>query len=150
MDIMTNTEVQNLQDKAIKYLKGEYHCSEAVLKALAEHYDIDSELLIRSANPFGGGIGDSDSLCGAVSGAIMAIGAIITPEEREAPSWPAGEVAKNFMQQFNESVKSTNCKEIRHDLPWDKAHQYCDEAVREAVRIAYTLIEERFSGTNPT
>ncbi|MHA1712739.1 MAG: C-GCAxxG-C-C family protein [Candidatus Ranarchaeia archaeon] len=147
---MNKKESTRLEEQAIENLRGVYHCSEAVLKVLADHYGIDADLLLRASNPFGGGIGDSDNLCGAVTGAIMAIGALITPEERQPPAWPSGQVAKQFMERYQKTVGSTNCLEIRHGLNWKDAHEYCDEAVRVAVKIAVELIDEYFAALNPT
>ena len=147
---MNEAELVRLEDKAIEHLRGIYHCSEAVLKVLADHYHVDADLLLRASNPFGGGIGDSDSLCGAVTGAIMIIGALLTPEEREPPAWPSGNVAKLFMERYNKVIGATNCPDIRHGLHWKEAQHYCDAAVKAAVRIAIELIDEHFSTSNPT
>lgn len=147
---MKATDSVELENLAIEHLRGAYHCSEAVLKALADHYDLDSDLLLRASNPFGGGIGDADNLCGAVAGAVMTIGSLLTPENRAPPAWPAGHVAKQFMERFEKEIGSTMCPDIRHNLHWKEAQKYCDAAVRAAVRIAYELIEDYFSTTNPT
>ena len=147
---MKSTETTELENLAIEHLRGPYHCSEAVLKALADHYEVDSDLLLRASNPFGGGIGDSDNLCGAVAGAIMVIGSLVNPETRAPPSWPSGHIAKQFMERFQKEIGATMCPDIRHNLPWKEAEEYCDAAVKTSVRIAYELIEEYFSTTNPT
>ena len=49
-------------------------CSQAVLGAYCEELGIPMETALRIASSFGGGIGGSRELCGAVSGMLMAAG----------------------------------------------------------------------------
>ena len=50
------------------------YCAESVLLAVAESLGIRSDIIPRIATGFCGGVSDSGGMCGAVSGAIMAIG----------------------------------------------------------------------------
>ena len=50
-----------------------YNCAQAVLSVLCEDAGLDKETALKIANGFGGGV-RSGNVCGAVSGAIMAIG----------------------------------------------------------------------------
>lgn len=49
-------------------------CSQAVLGAYAQDLGMDMEAAMRLASSFGGGIGGSRELCGAVSGMLMVAG----------------------------------------------------------------------------
>jgi len=49
-------------------------CSESVLMGFAEANGISSEVIPRIATGFAGGIGRRGSVCGALAGAIMALG----------------------------------------------------------------------------
>lgn len=49
-------------------------CSQAVLCAYALELGIDNETAMRLASSFGGGLGGSRALCGAVSGMLMVAG----------------------------------------------------------------------------
>jgi len=49
-------------------------CSESVLMGFADANGISSEIIPRIATGFAGGIGRRGSVCGALAGAIMAIG----------------------------------------------------------------------------
>ena len=80
----------------------------------------------------------------------MAIGATITPETRDSASWPAGQVAKKFMQRFESEIGNIRCSEIRHGLHWAEAKEYCDKALQAAVKIAVELIDEYYASNNPT
>ncbi len=51
-----------------------FSCSESVLCAMAAYWGIDDPLIPRIATPFRGGLCGTQGICGAVSGALMAIG----------------------------------------------------------------------------
>lgn len=53
---------------------GPYNCTQAVLAPFAELYGLPRETALKLGTPFGGGIGHTGQVCGAVSGAMMAIG----------------------------------------------------------------------------
>ena len=55
------------------HLQG-FNCSQAVFSTLAEPLGFDRSLALKIASPFGGGIGRTGETCGAVSGALMALG----------------------------------------------------------------------------
>ncbi|HNW28310.1 MAG TPA: C-GCAxxG-C-C family protein [Spirochaetota bacterium] len=50
------------------------NCSQSVLATYGPALGLDEKTCIRIASPFGGGIGHVQEVCGALSGAIMAIG----------------------------------------------------------------------------
>jgi C_GCAxxG_C_C family probable redox protein len=52
----------------------QYSCSQAVFSAFAPQFGISDEQAIKLASPFGGGMARQGQVCGAVSGALMAIG----------------------------------------------------------------------------
>ncbi|SFH14737.1 C_GCAxxG_C_C family probable redox protein [Desulfotomaculum arcticum] len=64
----------NDSNKAIMMVKNGLQCSQAVLANLGEQLDVERKQALRLASGFGGGIALQGDICGAVSGAIMAIG----------------------------------------------------------------------------
>jgi C_GCAxxG_C_C family probable redox protein len=55
------------------YAQG-FSCSQSVFVAFAEEMGVDRETAAKIAAGFGGGMGRSGRTCGAVSGALMAVG----------------------------------------------------------------------------
>jgi len=55
------------------FLKG-FSCSQAVLSAFCSSYGLDTNIALKISQPFGGGIAHLGQMCGAASGALMAIG----------------------------------------------------------------------------
>ena len=49
-------------------------CSQSVLVPFSEEFGLSKELALKIANGFGGGMARRQEVCGAVTGAIMAIG----------------------------------------------------------------------------
>ena len=68
--------VEQLSQKAITYFQSGYNCAQSVLLTLSEYIDPDSknELIPKIATGFGGGIGGCGSVCGALTGGVMAVG----------------------------------------------------------------------------
>lgn len=56
------------------FAKDGYYCCQAVFTTLGEQLGIDRNQALRLATGFGAGIAGRGDICGAVSGAIMAIG----------------------------------------------------------------------------
>lgn len=67
--------MQSRKQKAVdKFFEG-YNCAQSVFFAFCEDLGIDGDLALKIACGFGGGMGGKEEVCGAVSGAIMVIGA---------------------------------------------------------------------------
>jgi len=63
-----------LCEKAVaRFLEG-YNCAQSVLLTMFEHWNDENELIPRIATGFGGGIGRCGSVCGALTGGVMALG----------------------------------------------------------------------------
>ena len=62
------------EEKARELFLSGCSCSQAVFGAFAAELGIDHETAMKLASSFGGGLGGSRELCGAVSGMLMAAG----------------------------------------------------------------------------
>jgi C_GCAxxG_C_C family probable redox protein len=60
--------------KAKQHFYGGYSCAESVLMTLLEVFEIEGENLRHAAAGFGGGIGRSQDVCGALSGEVIGLG----------------------------------------------------------------------------
>ena len=61
-------------EKAEALFKSGYNCSQSVFAAYADIFGIDTETALKISCGLGGGCGRQRELCGAVSGAVLAIG----------------------------------------------------------------------------
>jgi len=62
--------------KAAELFMSGYNCAQAVFCAFSDELGMDKELAKRISSSFGGGMGRMREVCGAVSGALMALGCL--------------------------------------------------------------------------
>ena len=147
-------QIDYFQEKAANYFRQDYNCAQSVLLTMQEFYGIPkNELIPKIATAFGGGIGRRGSLCGALTGAIMAIGlkhgtdkTVLIEKEK------AYKIALKFYDQFAKECGSPFCKElIGYDLTDPKdleklrksnvRDEKCSGFVKKAVEILISLEE---------
>lgn len=100
------------QNKAMKIMEQGHGCSESVLLAVSQEFGIKSEVIPKIASCFAGGIGNSGSVCGAVTGAVMAIGLIAKEGKSMEDYLRKLTTAQEFRQRFEEEMKTINCHEL--------------------------------------
>lgn len=61
-------------DIAIETFNNDLNCAQSVIGAYSEQYDLDKNTLYKLASAFGGGMGHTDGVCGAISGGLMVLG----------------------------------------------------------------------------
>ena len=100
-------------EKAAEKFKNGMNCSQAVLSAYGPALGLDEKTCIRIASPFGGGIGHVQEVCGAVSGAVMAIG-LKHGEGREQRDKRDRiiELTQEFIKEFKKQKKSILCRDL--------------------------------------
>jgi len=136
-----------------------FYCAESVLLAITESKGIKSDLIPKIATGFCSGVSRTCGMCGAVSGAIMAINLFTgrnSPNESVMESYNA---VRKLLRMFENRFGSTNCKElVGCDLGTEEGQNFfksnnlalqCRRYTEEATGIALLLIEEnrRVSGT---
>ncbi len=91
-----------------------YNCSTAAMSALLEFTDNDPLDYLSMAAPFGGGIARAGLTCGALSGAVLALGMIAGPREyrdRENRE-TAYRLITPLVEGFRRRMGSALCAEI--------------------------------------
>jgi len=130
-------------------------CSESVLLAVCQDFgiEIDDKIIPRIAGLFAGGIGNSGSVCGAVTGAVMAMGLLKERGETLEEELDSLTVAQEFRRRFEAEMKTINCRELTGlDLTTKKGvdqlmnsdipQTVCFPAVATAYRLAVDLLKE--------
>jgi C_GCAxxG_C_C family probable redox protein len=94
------------------HFKNGLMCAESVVVTLTKAHGIESELLPKAATAFCGGMSRTCGTCGALTGAVMGISAILgregAGESYDAPFQAAGTVIKKFEEEFG----TRNCNEL--------------------------------------
>jgi len=91
---------------AARFGKG-HSCAQAVFSAFAEQMSVDYRTAMKVASGFGGGM-YMGSVCGAVSGAFMALGLKYGGD----PSAPMAKLVKEFGDRFKAKHRFVNCSEL--------------------------------------
>jgi C_GCAxxG_C_C family probable redox protein len=130
-------------------------CSESVLLATCQEFgiEVDENVIPKIAYAFAGGIGNTGSVCGAVAGAVMAIGLIKdrgkTMEEMMGVIGLAAEFRKRFEAEMNTiscreltGLDLTKPDEIETLMKSDVAQEVCFPAVAAAHRLVVELLKE--------
>jgi len=111
-------EKSALGKKAAAHFEKGYNCAQSVLLTMYEHWDGKSDLIPKVATGFGGGIGRCSSLCGALTGGVMAIGVKYgTNEPSVEKRLKTYRIAREFYEWFEKKHGSVMCRElIGYDL----------------------------------
>ena len=64
----------NTKELAVTRFQDGFSCSQAVFSPYAEAMGLDKDTALKIAGTFGGGMGRTGQTCGAVTGALMALG----------------------------------------------------------------------------
>jgi C_GCAxxG_C_C family probable redox protein len=128
-------------------------CSQAVLAAYGDQFGLESELALRVAAGFGGGMGRMAGTCGAVTGAYMLIGLKhggTSGEDRRAKE-KTFEAVREFANRFRCRNGTLVCRELLGcDISTPDGFQtakekklsatVCPKLVRDAAEIVEELI----------
>lgn len=118
-------------EKAIEYYSKGFSCSQSVIASFTDILQVDEEVALRMASGFGGGMGQMQRTCGAVTGAFMVIGFLRGKYKKGDEE--AKEITNKLIQEFsNQFVKqngSINCKTlIQYDLNTEEGRTQAKEA----------------------
>ena len=142
-------------NRATEHMSNGLVCSESVLLATCEEFGlkIDERVVPKIAFAFAGGIGNTGAVCGAVAGAIMAIGLIKERGETMEETMRVIGLAAEFRKRFEAEMKTISCREltgldltkpedlqdlVNSDVPKD----VCFPAVAAAHRLVVELLRE--------
>ncbi|HEX2948948.1 MAG TPA: C-GCAxxG-C-C family protein [Armatimonadota bacterium] len=128
------------------------NCAQAVLVAFGPELGFSEEQCMKLAAAFGGGIARRAELCGAVSGALMAIGLQHAKSPIENPDAKAEtyELAQRFISRFTEEHGSPICEKLlgchigtpegRQQAMEANLHQTrCERFVKTAIQLVTEL-----------
>jgi len=139
--------------EAVQCFKQGFSCSQAVLAAVSEPLGLEREKALKIAQAFGGGMARMGLTCGAVTGAMLAIGlkhGRTRPEDEEARE-RTYRLVHDLLRQFQARHGSIVCRElIGVDLSTPEGHNLgaergvfdnlCPAFVSDAVEILERIL----------
>ena len=144
--------MENPADIAAIRFAEKLNCAQAVFSAFAPGLGLEEKTALLIASPFGGGVARQGQICGAVTGALMAIGLArgsSTPDKKEATY----QLSQEFLRRFEARHKTILCQElVGYDIgspeEYAKAREsgvftnVCPRVVRDAADLVNTLLAE--------
>ena len=127
-------------EKAVENHKKGCNCAQAVACVFADKLGYSEDEIFRLTEAFGGGMGGTQGVCGAVSGMVFVAGGLKSygidklPETNKFESY---KFARELMEEFQKRIGSIICGEIK-----TKQLRSCDGCIEEAVRILEEFIEK--------
>lgn len=155
IELMCKGEVAEL---AKSFAAKGFLCSESVLLAISNWLEVQSELIPKIATGFGAGIGGRGSVCGAISGGIMALGLSFgrddVKKQKARPYWFALDLLERFEEEFGHIMcrELTGCdlateagrKKYADEKLWETK---CRQYIRSVTAIVFDLISEKTQQT---
>ncbi|MEE8592614.1 MAG: C-GCAxxG-C-C family protein [Candidatus Bipolaricaulota bacterium] len=128
-----------------------FYCAESVLQAIAEARDVGCKLIPQIATGFCSGVARSCGMCGAVSGAILAIGLAMGRTSADESIDDVYKVVRIVLDGFESEFGSSNCHSLLGcDLGTEEGqrffherrlHTTCRSYVARATALALDAIE---------
>jgi len=127
-----------IEERSTAYHARGCNCCQSVLCTLGEYTALPEATAIALGCGFGGGM-LSGNVCGAVTGAMMALGAACTAGADPAAEKPKGaRLCKELQKRFQAQFGSMLCAEILQA----NGHAICDRCIAFAAGAAEELIRE--------
>jgi C_GCAxxG_C_C family probable redox protein len=113
MDLAAD-KVSDRAEKAVENFSKGFNCSQAVLGVFANELGLDGKTASKVSSGFGGGIARGGDICGAVTGAVMAIGLKIFSPEADLQQSKAQvyKMVKEFKKRFKKQHGSIVCRKL--------------------------------------
>ena len=135
----------NYVEEAVQLFEDGYVCSQAVLAVFCEEFGLSREQAFKISISFGGGMRKGE-VCGACTGAIMALG--LKYGENKSKS---DEMCVKFLDSFKKENGSYICRDLLDcDIRTEEGIKYaidnnlfkeiCPKMVESAVKITQELI----------
>ena len=136
--VVMRGDADSIESRSAAYHLRGCNCCQSVLCTLGKYTGLDELTAIRLAYGFGGGM-LTGNVCGAVTGAMMAIGLACTAGADPKTEKPAcAELCKALQARFREEFGTLLCADILKD----NDHALCDYCIAFAAHAAEDIIKE--------
>ena len=149
---------EEMREKAIELFIKRLHCSQVLATVGLEKLGIEAPEVIKALGSFGGGIGGTGNICGALVGAASVLGSLYSRsslEEKENPRmWNATKIMLKNFQELTTEHGGINCCQIAR-VDWmdrdqvkefytnpESRRQHCIKVVGETARALGELLEQ--------
>jgi C_GCAxxG_C_C family probable redox protein len=152
IDFLRRERALTIEKYAQDLFDGGWNCAESTVAALAHFLRFESSNIPRMATGFGGGMGRSKNLCGAVTGAVIAFGLLAGRDQPTDSKDFCYRAVTDFLAEFGRHFGSINCFELTgldfndpagQEVYRQRIHaERCTHYVRYAVRCVLEKAQE--------
>jgi C_GCAxxG_C_C family probable redox protein len=142
--------------QSIETFRNGHNCAQSVLSVFANDFGLSKNICLKLAGPFGSGIAQMQETCGAVTGALMAIGLQYGKGENgtNEDKTRAYALSKQFISEFKNKHKTICCLDLLDGLNtstpegMDKAIELnlfqlkCAKYIQTAVELTENIITQ--------
>ena len=129
-----------VQETIKRHEKG-YNCAQAVACTYCDLVVVDEEIMFKMTEGFGAGMGNMESVCGAVSGACALAGMKNSTGNLDRPDSKGRtyKLSKEIQERFRSQNCSIICKELK-GRDTGKVLRSCPDCIMDAARIAEEVL----------
>lgn len=135
---------EELEKKAFDYFNNGFCCSEALSKTIVDHYSRKPEgYPVNVASAFCGGVGRThQDICGAFTGAVIAVGYLYGRTEKGKDLSKASSIIAEFRRQFLEAFGTNNCAAILDKLGEQEKFIKCKQLTGKATGMLSDILDQ--------
>jgi len=138
-------KIKSAADTAGDYHNQGFNCAESIFLTFRGLVTPNlSEDIVRLATPFGGGLGRSGCICGALSGAVMIIGAATGRITSMTPRKQSYELTMEYHNRFRYQFGATCCRVLVKDEFGSKEQgEKCFKIITESADLLINFLYEK-------
>ena len=104
----------DIGEKAAQYNKNGYNCAQSVLCVCGEHTGLDEKTALAVSSGFGGGL-RSGEVCGAIAGAVMALGLVFPYDDctNLESKHRAARLAQECVERCRQACGAVTCRDLK-------------------------------------
>jgi len=107
-----------------------YSCSEILIRKGMDKLEIDSSEARKISSLFGGGIAGLGEICGAVTGAIFALGMKYGRENDSQSHEEARNRTRELCQTFQKEYSHLRCSDLTFRMKTDERKKFCHGIIK--------------------
>ncbi len=149
---------EEMRDNAVDLFLKRMHCAQVLALVGHDKLEVQEPSVIKAMGSFGGGIGGTGHVCGALVGAVSVMGTLYSRsslEEKENPRmWAATKAVLKTFTELTEQFGGVDCGQIAR-VDWmnrdevknfygnpESRRQHCVRVVGETARLLGELLEK--------
>lgn len=143
--------------EAIHYFNNNYNCAQSVFAAYKDQTNINETDSLKIATAFGGGMADLQKTCGAVTGALMVLGATLYNIHNQSITEDiVNQYSNTLINLIENKYGSSDCAKLTNidfssQNPLDKTlkkqmHETCYQIIEDVCIILDEMIKSKNAG----